>query len=351
MKYSIPHIRLINHRLVEPEFKSPEEVVAWLGAMQSQDYTMAKWAVGRRLPGCTDRQVEEALNGGDIIRTHILRPTWHFVSKNDIRWMLQLTAPRVKKQLESYNKMVKISAANVVKSLAVLEKILANGNYLTKQEIGEHLEVAKVKLAPNQVSLVLSYAEVEGLVCSGVVKGRKQTYRLLSELASGSEKFDRDKALAELARRFFVSHAPATLEDFTWWSGLTITEAKKALEMNKHWLVREEVGGHTYWLAGDFKGFDVDESTVHLLPNFDEYIVSYKDRGDVFTHGYYDKVINTFGIFKPTVMVNGQMVGRWKRVAKSKKTTAEVELFVKISKQVRQQVKQEVEIYERFANS
>lgn len=349
-KLSIPHIRLGNHQLAGTRCTTPKEVVSWLGAMQAQDYSMAKWAVGTRLHACTDRQVEEALNTGDILRTHILRPTWHFVAKEDIRWMLELTAPRIRQALATYNKSIGVEMPAIVKALPVVLKMLEGGNHLTRQKVGKALENAGVKLAHSHaVNHIMFYAEVEGLVCSGTVKGKKQTYRLLEEVVQPSKTFDKEKALERLAHRFFTSHAPATLQDFTWWSGLTGTDAKRALEMVKAAFTCEEIDGQKYWFSRSSKDMLIDKNVVLLLPAFDEYVVSYKDRKDIFEHGNYSKVISTNGIFKPTVVVNGQVVGMWKRTVKGKKTMAEVELFKKLGKAAKAALAEEVERFEKYS--
>jgi hypothetical protein len=346
---SIPHIRLVNQQLLQTLLKTPKEVVSWMGAMQAQDYNMAKWAIGTRLPTSTNKQLEAALCKGSIVRTHILRPTWHFVAKEDIRWMLMLTAPRIKLALASYDKNIGLTKATVPKAHAVIREALEGGCHLTKQEIGEVLGAAGVEVRDNHMlGHILFHGELDGLVCSGAIKNKKQTYRLLEELAAPLKKFDKDRALEKLAERFFTSHAPATLQDFTWWSGLTGIDAKKVLEMVKPNFVSEEIEGDTYWLNNDFKGFEVDKNMAHLLPAFDEYVVSYKDRKAIFEHGYYSNVISTNGIFKPTVMVNGQVVGMWKRVVKGKKTTAQVELFKTLSKAAMSALAAEVEKFELY---
>lgn len=346
---SIPHLRLANQQLLQTQFKTPKKVVSWMGAMQAQDYNMAKWAIGTRLPGSTDKLVENALNKGDIIRTHILRPTWHFVAKEDIRWMLQLTAPRIKQTLATYDKYLELDKKTVVKALPAVVKVLEGGEHLAKQEIADAIKAFKVKVADGRVlGHILFHAEVDGLICSGVVKDKKQTYRLLEEIAPCLKNFDKDQALENLARRFFTSHAPATLQDFTWWSGLSLTEARSGLEMIRKDFIAEKIDGQEYWFSNNFKGLEVDKNITHLLPAFDEYVVSYKDRKDIFAHGHYAKVINNFGTFQPTAMVNGQVVGMWKRVVKAKKTVAEVELFKRLDKAAKSALADEMEKFEKY---
>ena len=346
---SIPHIRLANQQLVGTQFKTPKEIVSWMGAMQAQDFNMAKWAIGTRLPHSTNRQIEAALAEGEIIRTHILRPTWHFVAKEDFHQIMMLTAPRIKTALVGYEKNVGLNKATIPKQLALVLDILGRGNQLTRQEIGEELENMGVKLSDSRMlAHIMFHAEIDRLVCSGAVKNKKQTYRLVEEVIKPPKKFDKGKALENLARRFFTSHAPATLQDFTWWSGLAITEARKALEMIRHDFICEEIDGWSYWLTNNFKGLNIAENTVHLLPAFDEYVVSYKDRAAIFMYGNYSKVISTNGIFKPTVMINGQVVGMWKRVVKGKKATIEIELFKKLNKAAKSALALEVEKYERY---
>lgn len=345
---SIAHIRLVNQQLTGTEFKTPKEIVTWMGAMQAQDFNMAKWAIGMRIGNITDRMVEDALNKGEIIRTHVLRPTWHFVSADDIYWMLALTGPRIKPTIEGYSKYLEMESVDTLKIQSFIFKALEGGNHLTREELCKALEQAGMKADIRQVNHIMSYAEIDGIVGSGRVKGKKQTYCLLEEIIPRPKDFDRDNALEQLARRYFMSHAPATLQDFVWWSGLTLTDSRKAIEMIRNDFVIEKVEGQEFVFSNSpDMPCDVG-NRVHLLPAFDEYVVSYKDRKAIFAHGFYLEVIGKIGLFKATVMYDGQVIGMWKRTLKNKKHTITPEYFIKINKDIQKAVDVEIQKYERF---
>lgn len=223
----IPEIRLQNQQLSTPLFGHPKELVSWMGAMQAQDYTMVKWAVGMRLKSPGIQAVEKALHQGEILRTHIMRPTWHLVAAEDIRWMLKLSAQRIKSANDSYAKGhgLEITEQQYDRSHTVLGNILSGKRSLTKQEIAEHFERSGLLADNYHMTRFMSRAEVEGIVCSGECRGRQHTYALLDERVPPTPELTKEEALARLATAYFRSHAPATLQDFSWWSGLPLTEA------------------------------------------------------------------------------------------------------------------------------
>ena len=218
-------LRLQNQLLVQPPFDAPQQVVEWMGAVQAQDYRMAKWAVGCRTASTDATQIEAALNRGDILRTHLLRPTWHFVSSKDLRWMLSLTADRIRAANESFARGTdaEFTPRLLSRSLELLQKTLEGNKHRTKEEIGEALNQRGIPLSQYALRHLLMRAETDGVVCSGADKKGTATYALLDERAPHGEEPSREEALARLARIYFRSHSPATLADFTWWSGLTAT--------------------------------------------------------------------------------------------------------------------------------
>jgi hypothetical protein len=249
-----------------------------MGAMQAQDYAMSKWVVGCRLPESTGALIEKALDKGEIIRTHLLRPTWHLVSAKDIHWLLDLSAPQIKAAMKSRNKELEITDALFTKSNTLLEKALAKAKQLTREDLLANLEKAKIALDNNRAAHFLMQAELDGIICSGAIQDKKQTYALLSERAPKAKSIGLEEALGKLAERYFSSHCPATLKDFIWWSGLSVTDAKKALEMAKENFLSEKIGEETYWLTNHFSIPKKDKASVNMLPAFDEFIISYTDR-------------------------------------------------------------------------
>jgi hypothetical protein len=319
-----------------------------MGAMQSQSLDLAKWAIGVRLDNHTVHDIDEALNAGKIIRTHILRPTWHFVSSDDIHWMADLSNPRLKTVYAGYCKMTGTDVSQVIRGVSVLEKRLTKEQHLTKEEIGELLQIQDNEAEQRLLRLTISYAEVEGLLCNGQLRGNKQTFTLLQEWAPRKEDLHKEEALERLARRFFTSHGPATMADFVWWSGLTATDCKKGLEAIKADFICETINGRNFWMKNDIKTPAADAVSALLLPPFDEYVVSYKDRSEMIEDAHYSKVMTKNGIFSPTVMLNGEIVGSWKKTKKKGLPHVELSFFKKMPKKIEKLFEPEVKRVERF---
>lgn len=310
----ITKYRLGSQQITETAFKTPEEMVKWLGAVQSQDYGAAKWALGLRLPGLNNGDIETAFNDGRILRTHVLRPTWHFVVPEDIRWMLRLTAPRVKQTLTFANRKLALENAVFMRSNDTIAKALEGGKHLTRAELEAALQQAGLDTSYYRlVNLVMS-AELDGVICSGPRIGKQFTYALLEERVPEAQAFTREEALAELTRRYFTSHGPATVHDYAWWSGLTLAEAKTGLELVKPALLRENIDGRDYY----FSQLETIKSELteqaYLLPNYDEFTVAYKDRTNLVDAAYSDKI--SFGngnpLFNNVIVIDGQVAGLWK---------------------------------------
>lgn len=234
--------RLHTQRLAGEPFASAVDAVAWLGAVQSQDYAGAKWALGQRTRGVTDADLDRLCDEGAILRTHVMRPTWHFVLPCDIRWLLGLTAPRVKARLAPYDRRLEIDAPLLKRSHAVIESALEGGSSLTRAELGAALERAGIPAAGQRLGHLVSYAELDAIVVSGPRRGRQVTYALLEERAPSARRLDRDEALAELTRRYFTGHGPAQVQDFAWWSGLTVADVRRGLELAGPVLAHEVIG-------------------------------------------------------------------------------------------------------------
>ncbi len=308
----ISNRRLYNQQISLAMFKSPEEVVAWMCAMQAQDYSMAKLAVGIRLPDSTELSVESALDSGRIIRTHLLRPTWHFVSAQDIYWLLDLTAGNIRSSMKSRHRQLGLAAAVVSKSSRVIEKMFAVSSVLTRKEIAEGLGNAKIDLSGNRLSHLLFLAELEGLICSGPLKKNEPGYSLLADRVPEGKKLSREEALAKLAGKYFNSHGPATLEDFIWWSGLKAREARHGLEAVKNDLIQEKNGGRVYFFYDPGYEKPENNNAVYLLPAYDEFVISYRDRTAALKLEDHKKAISSNGIFRPVIVFDGKIIGIWK---------------------------------------
>jgi hypothetical protein len=324
--------RLHNQFLSQQTFEKPEQVVQWLGAVQAQDYAAAKWALGLRLSGATDNVLEQAFASGAILRTHIMRPTWHFVTPADIRWMLMLTAPRVLAASAYYFRISELDDTVFQKSNDVLVEALQGGKQLTRTELASALQQAGIA-CHNLLRLgyIIIHAELDGILCSGARRGKQFTYALLDERAPQTRTLGRDEALAGFATRYFTAHGPATLQDFVWWSGLTVADAKAGLEMASSRLTREIIDGQTYWSSSSVVPTSEVSQTMYLLPNFDEYTVGYTDRSAVIDEADLPKFDPRMSVLDNAIVLNGMVVGTWKRILKKDSVIIAPNLFTSLN--------------------
>ncbi|MFZ5896229.1 MAG: winged helix DNA-binding domain-containing protein [Myxococcota bacterium] len=320
--------RLQRTRLTKPAATTPAETVRWLTAVQAQDYTGAKWGVGQRIARASDALLEQAFETGAILRTHLMRATWHFVSPEDIRWLLGLTAPRVIANSRPYYQQTELDEKDLAKSRAVLEKALAGGNYLTREEIAQALAAAKIKASGLKLALLVMRAELDAVICSGPRRGKQFTYALLDERAPKAKPLAREAALAELTRRYFESHGPATAHDFAWWSGLNVSDAKRGVELLGKKLSQASLDGKTYVFSEPNFARRTTKSEVWLLPNYDEYMVAYKDRGEALAVAQQSKdFARERVLFLNIVVRDGLVVGSFRRANTKQKLTLEVALL------------------------
>jgi hypothetical protein len=338
--------RLRNQGLESPRFKAPSEVVAWFGAVQAQDYAAAKWAIGLRSQNVTDADVEQAFTDGKILRTHVLRPTWHFVTPEDIRWLLKLTAPRVHAFNAYQYRQLELDAAVFKRSHDVLAKELKGGQQLTRPELATALEQAGIVAEGTRLSCIMMQAELDGLICSGARRGKQFTYALLAERSPHAKSLERGEALVELTKRYFSSHGPATMQDFVWWSGLTVADVKIGLENAKSHLIQATIEGQTYWFSPSANS--PTSSTIHLLPWFDEFLVAYRDRSAVLSLANTKQVNAGGGMLNPTIVSNGQVVGTWKSILKKDTATLCLTPFRTLEETEKQSLAVVVERYSIF---
>lgn len=342
--------RLRNQCITHTELSDPADVVRWLGAVQSQEYEAAKWGLGLRMPGgSTDADVERAFSDGDILRTHVMRPTWHFVTPADIRWLLELTAPRVHRAASPYRRHLELDAPTLVRATRLMERALRDGQHLTRRELGERLRRAGVAAEGERLGQMAMYAELEGVICSGPRRGRQSTYALVSERAPDPVRLTRDEALATLSRRYFASHGPATVRDFAWWSGLTMADGRRGLEMNNG--RRDDIEGRTYWTLGDESARPSRRQAAHLLPIYDEYLVSYRDR-DAVPHGPSviargsREAVN----FRHALIIDGHVTGTWRTTRTSKAVRVDVISLRRLSTSASRALTRAVQRFERFVD-
>jgi hypothetical protein len=342
----IIQLRLYNQLLTNKKFTSPAEVVSWFGAVQSQDFEGSKWAIGQRIEGSTEAIIQQAYDKGEIIRTHLMRPTWHFVSPADIKWLLALTASRVNaacattfRQVGLDNKIFKISNA-------VIEKALQKEKSLTREELKIALHKKNIRTDDIRMICLLMRAELDGLICSGTKQGKQFTYMLLDERVPASISFHKDEALAELTKRYFTSHGPATIKDFAWWSGLTITEAKKGIALISSYLLNEKIEDETFWFSSTIPIIKATKSNIQLLPAFDEYTVAYKNRHILIHPDSASR--SSLEILNPVIVQKGQIIGTWKRAVDKNNITIKSNLFTPLSPSALKSLQSAAKTYAKF---
>lgn len=338
--------RLSNQSLGKKRFKKPDEVVAWLGAVQAQDFAAAKCALGLRMQKATDADVEQAFNDGGFLRTHVMRPTWHFVMPEDIRWMLELTAPRVKAVLAHYDRMLEIDRKLIQKSNAVFAKALQGNNYLTRAELADALEKNKIKARGQRLGRIVMHAELDAVLCSGPRLGKQFSYALLKERAPKAKRLERNEALATLAGKYFKSHGPAQLKDFAWWSGLTLQDAQRGLEVASGGLVHETIDSKTHWFSPETKTLKLKSPTAWLLSIYDEYTIAYKDRSAL--GQYVEKLLPMGNALTSVLVLDGKVAGTWKRVLKKERVEMRVKPLRELSKAEHQAIKAAANGYGKF---
>ncbi len=312
----IAHQRLIRQRIGSTQPAHPAEVVERLGMVQAQDYLGALWAVGVRLPDAREADIEKALAERRIVRTWPARGTLHFVGAADVRWILHLLASRTVARTSARARQLGLDDDAFARSGDVLTQTLEGGRQLSREELYQALEAAGISTEGQRGIHILGRLAQLGLICFGARRGKQQTFTLLDEWIPPAKPLSHDHALAELARRYFTGHGPATLPDFVWWSGLTTADARAGLEMAQRYLAAEEIDGQTYWQPASALEDPADPPEACLLPAFDEYLVGYTDRSAVLDPRYVLATNAGGGMLSPVIVVDGQVVGTWKRILK-----------------------------------
>ncbi|MDR2292751.1 MAG: winged helix DNA-binding domain-containing protein [Prevotellaceae bacterium] len=346
-------IRAISQQLANPTFDKAKDLVAWMGAIQAQNYNMCKWAIGVRLKSTTVADVEIALNKGEILRTHIMRPTWHLVVAEDIRWMLNLCREKLKTASSSSDKYLEISEKLYSQSNDLIAQMLEGNNHLTRHEIADNLNKSGIITGRSRMVRFMYRAEIEGIVCSGMDKERQQTYALIDERVEPTKKLNKDEALAKLATRYFKSHSPASLQDFNWWSGLSVANCMHAINLIDNELIKEKKSATTFFIHQLFGSKSDFLECACFLPSFDEYIISYKNRDSVIEPQYQSRAFTKNGIFRPVLMYNGKIAGTWNKVISKKRVEIKPLLFddkLKTDSELLEKAKNKYLLFASFTN-
>lgn len=337
--------RLYVQQLNSSWFTTVGQLISWFGAIQSQDYQGAKWAIGQRL-SISDKKVEESFNNGEILRTHVMRPTWHFISPEDIVWMQALTSTRVGRLMNYYNKKLGLNGEVFKNTQEVMIDALQELQYLTRTELSEKLNEKGLSFKGQALGHVVMQAELDGILCSGPRRGKQFTYALIEERAPHAKKLSSDESLELLVRKYFQSHGPATIRDFCWWSGLSAAEAKLGIEMNRNINSLELEKNIYYFFEMKSQSF---KDKIYLLPNYDEYGIAYKLR-DLFLKETGYRIPPNAGqmIFSHLIIYEGKLLGLWRRTFTNDSVDVDTTFFHKPKAHVMNLVKEEIERYKKF---
>lgn len=339
--------RLNNQQLINSKFTKPVELLSWLGAIQGQDFPGAKWAMGLRLPGIKDVDMEQSITDKTIVRTWLMRGTLHLVLANDVQWMIELLAPRIIKNNTRRYKDLKLDNETLKQSNKIIKDALADGGELNRRELLFILHENGISIEGQRGYFILQRASLEGLICQCQVNHNNATFISMDELPKST--LERDDAIAELARRYFQSRGPATITDFMWWSGLLATDAKTGIKAIKSDLSTEKLGKKEYWFFETETTDYTISQRAHLLPMYDEYFFGYKDRSASLEKIYKNK-IRLKKHYKPIIVINGQIIGTWKRTFKENSVKIEYNPFITLKKSDNNALAEAEQHYREFLN-
>ncbi len=350
---SIAQLRLRNQYIAQQTLDSPADVVRWFGAMQAQEYAAAHWALGLRTKGAVLADIEQAIVRREIVRTWPMRGTLHLVARDDVRWMLQLLAPRTMGAASARHRELELDDRIFARAEKVIVAALKGGRQLTRPALYQALGAAGIATKESRGLHIVGHLARRSIVCFGAPVGKQPTIVLLDDWVPNAKPMTRDVALAELALRYFTSHGPATVQDFSWWSGLTLRDARSGIESARPRLVNDSIDGISYWLA-ESRGAARRTSrapSAHLLPAFDEYTVAYRDRSAVLDPAFAKRVNAGGGIFNPIVVIDGQVVGSWKSQATKSGLALTISPFSRIDRTKWRAIDDAARRYARFLDA
>jgi hypothetical protein len=311
-------------------FGSPRQAVGWLTAVQAQEYLPSLWSIAQRMdPPVDEATLLAAVDEGELLRTHVLRPTWHLASPEDLRLLLAATAGRVHTKNAYPYRQHGLDERTRGRTRALIADLLAGGNHLTRTEIRERLAERGIEAAGQRLAYTLMDAELQGVVCSGARRGKQHTYALLDERAPTAPRTpDAESAVIELVRRYLAAHGPATIKDLQAWASLRLADLRPAFEELRDELVTEDHAGRTYWDVLDRPPPATPPSPVHLLQGYDEYMMGYLDSRHVIDlAGRAESLHPDAVIPNHVVLVDGQLAGNFRRTRTTDRVMIEVYLY------------------------
>ncbi len=344
---SLLNTRLQNQFITSHPVLTPSAIVKKMVAMQAQDFNASKWAIALRSNRLTKTQIETSLNAGEILRIHILRPTWHYVSSEDIYWILSLTSQYVQNRNLPYYHKLGLDDNVFSKTETIIKNSLKGGKSIRRENLIELIKQKGISTTKLGYLYILMHAELNGIICNGVSEGNIVSYALLHERVPNIKNLPRDEALAQLTLGYFTSHGPTTIKDFIWWSGLPIKIAKEGFDMVKDQLDLQKYQDVDYWFCFPLLKDEINEA-VYLLPNFDEYIVGYSNREIIFDRKQRVKLDGRKNVlFQHSIVLNGKIIGNWKVILKKNEVQIRINLFVHVTKAQLILLKDEIN---RFSN-
>ena len=305
--------RLLSQQLICPQFTTPKDVVGWMGAMQAQDHKGMRWAVAMRTKRPSLKAFQKAFNDGEIVRFHLMRGTWQLVSSDDYWPLIHLCSPNaisVTKHWMSGNRIT-ISEEEFCRIRDIICQIVADRRSATKEDIVQGLAEQDIRMDDHRLSYHLRMAELSGVICSGDLLPMRASYALTADKLPAPMQTDRDEILMLLTRKFFQHSQPATLGDFSWWSGLSTSDCKRGIALLGDWLKIWKWQGREFYLTEDARTRGFQKGRCILLPPYDEYLISYKSRDVVLHPDHTHRAHNNSGNFWPVVLQDGQVAGNW----------------------------------------
>jgi hypothetical protein len=347
-RFDVVSRRLANQQIAAPRLASVSELVRWMGAVQAQDYRGGLWGTGLRLAKGDASAIEDAIAARTVVRTWPMRGTLHFVPAEDARWMLRLLTPRVVASAAGRHRALELDADAFARSARLLERALEGGRSLTRPEAYAELERGGVSPAGQRGIHVIGQLSQQGLICHGPRGERQPTFVLLEEWVRKSKAPTREEALATLAVRYYSSHGPATLADFTWWTGLRVKEAQQAIAEAGARLAEETWDGRSYWFGARPPARRSRRDGTVLLPPWDEYIVGYRHREAAVGHlsNHASERLKTVG--SSLVVIDGRVRGAWKITARTRAARLVQEYWTAVSSAEKRAVREAALRYARF---
>jgi winged helix DNA-binding protein len=326
---SIADLRLQSQRIAAPSSATPEEIVTHLGAVQAQDYPGALWSIALRTANATRADVEQAIADRAIVRTWPMRGTLHFIPAADARWMLELLTPRIIRGTAGRHRQLELDDAVFRRSRTLIARALKQHPILSRGALFGVLEKGGVSTAGQRGIHIVQRLCMERMLSFGPHAAKQPTFVLFDDWIRTSRQLERDDALRTLAERFFISHGPATLRDFVWWTGLTVADAKIGLQLAQPSLERVATVDSELWMSGERSANDASTSRAYLLPGFDELLLGYKDRSATFAPEYAGRISpGGNGMFQSTLIFDGRVCGLWRRSARAKSVEIGASPFV-----------------------